>query len=222
MRTLVSCAAVAFVVVLLSAGGAAQATPTRDALVRPGVGIGELRLGMTLEETLRTLGRPVVFEVVRVFPEQRLRYLQYRTRDYSWRIAVFGVRGRERLARISSRVRRERTRGGVGVGTPVAKLPVALRAQRPVCVKRYPFFNYVLHEDLYVAACAVRTPGIDRSTTTVFDGEATCAVPVLRYQGCTSIRYRVGTVYMESDELTRYDLSWWYPVTVQPERPSTG
>ena len=218
MRRLVGGVAALTLVVALMAGGASSA-PTRDTLVRPGVGIGKLRLGMTLKESLRALDRPVVFEVVRL-REERLRYLQYRTRDNLWRIAVFGPRGRERLARISSSVRKERTRGGIGVGTPIATLPVKLRAQRPMCVKRYPTFNYVLHKELHLAACAVKTPTIDRTTTTVFSGEPTCAAPVVRYQGCTSIRYRVGTIYMESDELIPYRLSWWYPVTVEPERPS--
>jgi len=214
---------VAAVAVLLSvtAGSTATAAPTRDALVRPGVGIGKLRLGMTLRETLRALGRPVVFEYARVFPRESLRYIRYRTKDRLWRIAVFGVRGRERLALIGTQARRERTPEGVGVGTLVETLPAALRGQRPVCIKRYPFLNYVYHHELLLASCAVRTPGRER-TTTVFSGSEVCAVPVIRYQGCVKPRYRVASVFMESEELARYDLSWWYPVVVEPERPRSG
>lgn len=222
MRMLVASVAALTTLMALTAGEATPA-PARDTLVRPGVGIGELRLGMTLRESLRALGRPVVFERARIFPRESLRYMEYRTRDLLWTIGVFGVRGRERLALIGSRVRRERTRGGIGVGTPIARLAEELRAQRPVCIKRYPFMNYVLHKGLYVAACAVRTPTVDGSTTTVFSGKPSCAVRVIRYQGCAKIRYHVNLVYMESQELSRYnDLSWWYPVVVEPERPTSG
>jgi hypothetical protein len=104
----------------------------------------------------------------------------------------------------------------------VNALPVRLRAHRPQCVKRYPFLNYVLLKELHVASCAVRTRVGLRSATTVFGGRAECVVPVVRYQGCTQVRYRVDAVSIESSELIPYDLSWWYPVTVEPERPRTG
>lgn len=215
-------AAVATSVLALAAGGAASGSTARDALVRPGVGIGELRLEMTLREALRALGQPVVFVRARVFPREGLRYIEYRTRGGGWRIGVFGVHGRERLALITSRLRRERTIEGAGVGTLVTNLPVRLRAHRPQCVKRYPILNYVLHEELHVASCAIRTRIGLRSATTVFGGQAECVVPVVRYQGCTQPRYRVDTVSIESSELIPYDLSRWYPVIVEPERPRTG
>ena len=221
MRVLPVGVAVSALVLTLTAGGSASAAQTRDALVRPGVGIGKLRLGMTLKESLRALGRPVVFEHARVFPRESLRYIRYRTKDRLWRIAVFGVRGRERLAMIGTQARRQRTREGIGVGTLVETLPRRLRGQRPVCVKDYPFLNYVFHHELLLASCAVRTPGLE-PTTTVFSGSDECAVAVIRYQGCVKPRYRVASVFMESGELARYDLSWWYPVVVEPERPTTG
>ena len=203
----------------LAVAGMANGTVARDALVRPGVGIGELRLEMTLREALRALGQPVVFVRARVFPRGGLRYIEYGTRGGGWRIGVFGVHGHERLALIRTRLRRERTREGVGVGTLVATVPVRLRAHRPQCVKRYPSFNYVLHRELHVASCAVRNRIGLRSATTVFGGKVECVVLVIRYQGCMRPRYRVDTVSIESSELIPYDLSWWYPVTVEPERP---
>ena len=209
-------------VLALAAGGAASGAEARDALVRPGVGIGELRLEMTLREALRALGQPVVFVRARVFPREGLRYIEYRTRGGGWRIGVFGVHGRERLALIAPRLRRERTREGVGVGTLVTTLPVRLRAHRPQCVKRYPLLNYVLHKELHVAAYAVRTRIGLRSATTVFGGKPECVVPLVRYQGCSHARYRVETVSIESSELIPYDLSRWYPAEVEPERPRTG
>ena len=39
------------------AAAAAHGAPQRDALVRPGVGIGKIRLGMTPAQVFRALGR---------------------------------------------------------------------------------------------------------------------------------------------------------------------
>ncbi len=202
MRALPVGVAVIALVLTLTAGGAASAASTRDALVRPGVGIGQLRLEMTLRESVQALRRPIVFERARVFPREGVRYLQYRTKDHVWRIGLLGVHGRERLALISTKARRERTRDGIGVGTLVETLPRQLHGQRPVCIKRYPFLNYVFHHELLVASCAVRTGGLEPATT-VFSGSDECAVPVVRYQGCLQPRYRVDFVFMESAELAR-------------------
>ena len=43
--------------VLAASGAAAQAAPQREALVRLGVGIGKVRLGMTAAEVRRAMGR---------------------------------------------------------------------------------------------------------------------------------------------------------------------
>lgn len=125
--------------------GSATAAPTRDALVRPGEGIGKVQLGMTLGTALRSLRRPVVFVRAEIFPRESLRYLEYRTKDHQWRIGVFGIRGRERVALVRTGVRRERTREGVGVGTPVPMVASRLRPYRPVCNKRYPVVERLPH-----------------------------------------------------------------------------
>jgi hypothetical protein len=174
---------------------------------------------MTLTRALRSLGRPVVF--VRADLRESRRYLEYRTKDDRWRIGVFGIRGRERVALVRTRVRRERTKAGLGVGTPVLTIATRLRAQRPICVREYPFLNYVLHRDLRVRACAIRSRSIERPATTSFSGDATCAVAPIRYQGCPRIRYIVDSVVVESNELARYGLSWWPTDTSDPEWPVT-
>ena len=214
-------AAVFGVVVLGLVAGGATAAPTRDALVRPGDGIGNVRLGMTLANALRSLGRPVVFVRAEIFPRESHRYMEYRTKDDRWRIGVFGVRGRERVALVRTRVRGERTKEGVGVGTPVPAISLRLRTYRPICIRRYPFLNYVLHLELHVAACAIKNRSIERPATTSFSGDATCAVEPIRYQGCPRIRYIVDWVAVESDELLRYGVSWWPADTSDPLPPPT-
>jgi hypothetical protein len=212
-------ASAAIVAVVLS--GSATAAPTRDALVRPGEGIGRVQLGMTLRTALRSLGRPVLFVRAEVLPRESRRYMEYRTKDDLWRIGVFGVRGRERVALVRTRVRGERTKEGVGVGTPVPAISSRLRTYRPVCIRRYPFLNYVLHLELHVAACAIKSRSSERPATTSFSGDATCAVEPIRYQGCPRIRYIVDWVAVESNELLRYGLSWWPADTSDPLPPPT-
>jgi hypothetical protein len=201
--------------------GSATAAPTRDALVRPGEGIGKVQLGMTLGTALRSLRRPVVFVRAEIFPRESLRYLEYRTKDHQWRIGVFGIRGRERVALVRTGVRRERTREGVGVGTPVPMVASRLRPYRPVCNKRYPVVGNVFHIELHVSSCAIRSRSIEGSATTSFGGKPECAVPQLRYQGCPRIVYIVRSVAVESNELARYGLAWWSADTSDPLPPVT-
>lgn len=203
----------------LTFAGVAGSAPTRDALVRPGEGIGNLRLGMTRTQALRALDRPVVFERARVFPG--LRYLEYRTKDRAWRIGLFGARGGEQLLLIRTELATERTKEGLGVGTPILTLRAKLRVQRPKCIRRYPFINYRLHMRLQVAACAIRTETMLGRATTSFSGRVRCAVPLVRYQGCPRIRYFVAPVTVESNRLYRYGLHSWNPDTSDPLPPTT-
>ena len=215
-------AAVAFAVVVFGAlPGGATAAPTRDALVRPGEGIGKVRLGMTLTTALRSLGRPVEFVRVEIFPRESRRYMEYRTKDHHWRIGVFGIRGRERVALIRTAVRRERTKEGVGVGTPVPTIRSRLRTYRPICIRRYPIVRNVFHLQLHVAACAVQRHTVNGSTTTSFGGDPECTVRQIRYQGCPRIVYVVRSIAIESNELARYGLAWWPADTSDPLPPVT-
>jgi hypothetical protein len=93
-----------------SAGGSARAT----ALIRPGMGIGKVRLGMTVAQVRRALGPPHLIN-------RRARlgfgrsYVEYAW-DYGWWLVAFaGPEGRLRAVRIATRSSRERTRNGLGV-----------------------------------------------------------------------------------------------------------
>jgi hypothetical protein len=201
----------------LTASGAG-ATSAPVILVEPGASIGKVRLGMTIAQARRAVGRAFVLDDVDRVPNDTLRLLQYRTRDERWTVAFFGSPGLERVARVVSSAPRTRTKSGIGVGTPVLTLKGRLRGHRPVCIQRRPFFNYVEHA-MQVVSCAVRRSG---ATTAFFGGIPICAAArVIRFQGCTNLRVKVGSVMIESDDLRRYKLSWWYPVTIIPAPPIT-
>lgn len=203
-------AIVAVAAIAGAAAGAGRTHPARDTLIRPGVGIGKLRLGMTSEQARAALGLPVLLVRERRFRGFRAPrwYTEYRTRDALWAVAFFGERGRERLVVVRTGVRRERTAGGVGVGTPVSALPKKLRPLRPTCVKGEPFYKWH-HVQRQLVACAVST----RGATTIFSGDVTCSVTPMRYQGCPreKVRLTVGSVIVESEILRRHRLSNWWP-----------
>lgn len=106
--------------------GSASATPARDALFRPGAAIGEVRLGMTLAQVRRALGRPQ-------FVNRRARlgfgrvYVEYAWAYGEWVVGFQTERQVLRVVRISTTTRRERTHDGIGVGTRVRAI-----------VRRYP------------------------------------------------------------------------------------
>lgn len=112
-------------VVIAAAGSAAGATQ-RDAVVRPGVSIGKVRLGMTFAEVRRGLGRPM-------FVNRRERlgfgrvYVEYAWSYAEWLVGFQSERRALRVVRISTTLRNERTRDGIGVGTRVRAI-----------VRRYP------------------------------------------------------------------------------------
>lgn len=130
-RSALSAALVAAVAATASAHGA----PDRDALIRPGVGIGKVRLGMTQAQVFRTLGRPSVVN-------RRLnfgfgtRYVEYDWGFGTWTVGLTGRRGDLRVTKIGTTLRRERTARRVGIdSTPRALLRAFPNAS---CVLRVP------------------------------------------------------------------------------------
>jgi hypothetical protein len=105
------------------------ATPDASELIRPGVGIGKVRLGMTQAQVRRALGQPHAVVNVR---ERRfgLLYLEV-AYDYSaYTVGFFGAPGRLRAMSVATSLRRERTRSGLGPGTSLRALRRALRGER--------------------------------------------------------------------------------------------
>jgi hypothetical protein len=121
----------AFLVSLFSVAAAIGTAPTVSAptsslLIRPGIGIGTVRLGMSYAQVRRTLGRPTLVNrrQDRSFGN---RYIEYLWGYGDWRVGLFGRPGRERVVRVATGLRRERTREGVGVGSGVRQLARAYR-----------------------------------------------------------------------------------------------
>ncbi len=138
VRALASAAAAAL---LLPAAGGAD--PTRDELVRPGVGIGKVQLGMTLEQARGVLGGQPRSIVRRLDLGLRGRYV-----ELGWEVEgdrgpstwTVGLRsstrgGRLRVVRVATTVPAERTREGLGVGSRPRDLVRAHPEAR--CVTRY-------------------------------------------------------------------------------------
>jgi hypothetical protein len=104
--TLVACAL---------ASAPAGAAPWEQRLIRPAVGIGKLRLGMTEAQVRRAMGKPrFVVRRPGAFGVQVLEY-QYGLAEYT--VRLFGRAGRLRAVRVGTTLVRERTPRGLGVGS---------------------------------------------------------------------------------------------------------
>jgi hypothetical protein len=120
-------------VALTCAAGVALASPavasqSRDALLRPGVGVGKLRLGMTQAEAVRALGKPAL--VRRRERDGRRGYVEYSWgRNASDWIVGFGSLAGAPRALFITTTRPERTRAGVGVGSTRTQLRRELGAR---------------------------------------------------------------------------------------------
>jgi hypothetical protein len=93
----------------------AAATPQHDLLIRPGVGIGKVRLGMTPAQVRSAMGRPLaVMPRPAQFGRQSVEW-QYGYGAYSVRLE--GRRNALRVTGVMTTVLKERTAQGFGVGT---------------------------------------------------------------------------------------------------------
>lgn len=165
--------AAAAVVVAVGALGAsaAGAEPARDALIRPGVSIGELRLGMTFDAVRTALGRHT--EVVE---RRRLgfgsTYVEYGWSARTWRVGLLGRGAKAKVVKVATSIRRERTRSGVGVGSTIRALQRRLGAR---C--------WGAHDNVRYGArlCYVGRRG---QAKTVFQLQRACALPPGSYYVC--------------------------------------
>ena len=105
------------VVLVLAAAAAlpAGAAPQRDLLIRPGVGIGKVRLGMTVPQLRAAMGRPLA-----VLPQEARFGRQAVEWQYGYGSYIVRLEGRRnalRVVGVSTTILKERTREGFGVGT---------------------------------------------------------------------------------------------------------
>jgi len=179
----------------LVTGSASAATPGQ-ALLRPGLAIGELRLGMTLPQVRKALGDPLLVSHREQSPS-RGTYVQYNFgRDTVLEVGVFRERGATtgRVVLIKDS-RRARTRAGVGVGSTHSTLQKRLGARcyrQLVGSKIYaPYRDFV---SCYLGR-AERTP------ITHFSLVTECSLPPERYSRvCPTDRrvYRAASVTIVS------------------------
>ena len=110
------------VVAALLAGGVATAegAPERDGQIRPSVGIGKIRLGMTVAEVRRILGPPQLLNR-RVSLGFGREHREYVWNWFEWSVAFRGAPGGLRTVRVTTTRRNHRYRG-IGVGTRMRDL----------------------------------------------------------------------------------------------------
>jgi hypothetical protein len=167
-----------------------HAAGERDALVRPGVGIGKIRLGMTPAQVFRALGRtPLVNR--RIDYGFGNRYVEYGW-DYTvWTVGFTGRRNNLRVSKVATTLRTERTTARVGVGSTV---PGILRA--------YPS-----------ASCAFRVPPSPDLGTWVYVGRRPRVTAFNVVYSGNARRGRVAEVVVQRDWLrpsrTRRCLGDW-------------
>jgi hypothetical protein len=103
-----------------SAAADAGARPDANLLIRPGQGIGKVRLGMTEAELRSAMGRPR--SVIPRSGAFGLRTLEYEYGYAAYVVRLFGRTGRLRVVRVSTTLASERTPARVGVGSREATL----------------------------------------------------------------------------------------------------
>lgn len=117
----------AFVFIALSLAASASGSTQRDALIRPGVGIGKVRLGMTLAQVRAAWGRPQAVTVRTQKRGGRVVELQY---DFAAYVATLsGLARHERVVAVGTTLAKERLAQGVGVGSPERRLQRVFRGE---------------------------------------------------------------------------------------------
>jgi hypothetical protein len=131
-------ASVASSVVLVATVGSADAARSRTALVRPGIGIGKVWLGMSVAQVRRALG-PAQLVNRRVRVGFGRSYVEYAWDNGWWLVGFQGRRGRLRVVRIATLSPRERTRERLGIGSRVRA--VLARYPHATCRRVGPFLG---------------------------------------------------------------------------------
>jgi len=180
MRAKIAIAALTLASILSVAS--AQATRTRDALLRPGIGAGEIRLGMTFAQVRQAIGRPSRVERRDVYRFER--YVEYTWGiNSTWRVGFHGrTLATSRVVYLQTS-RRERTAGGAGVGSTHRKL------QRTLGARCYRQRSGLRPPPLYLdfVGCYLGRRG---EAVTYFPLSRECALPETRYYTCPASQRR--------------------------------
>jgi hypothetical protein len=158
-------ASVALAVALLVAPSAASA-PERDALIRPGIGIGKVSLGMTQPQLRRAMGRAhdTGFSEQRPFGRRFLELVWDGGPDDYFAVGLLGAPRSLRVVSISTTQPRERTPGGFGPGSSRAQLLQRVRGLRCASVFRRDGSGHLVRSELVLRAAngaeTVFVPGL--------------------------------------------------------------
>jgi hypothetical protein len=126
--------AVALAAPIVLAAPAASAAPQATAVVRPGVGIGPVKLGMTTEQVRKALGAPAYARGTRTGFGRLLIEYSYWPDGYT--VFLLRERGRARVVSVETTLPSQKTPRGLGVGSTERQLrrvypPLRCRAVFP-------------------------------------------------------------------------------------------
>jgi hypothetical protein len=112
---------------------------TASAGIAPGVGIGHVRLGMTLKQVEHLLGRPQTIDARRTIPIHRT-YIEYGWNYGATSVGFVRQGAATHAALIATGLASDRTPEGVGVGTHIQRF----RRQLPnaACFLGYAWVNH--------------------------------------------------------------------------------
>jgi hypothetical protein len=111
----------------LALAASASASTQRDTLIRPGVAIGKVRLGMTLAQVHTAWGRPQAVTIRTQDRGGRILELQYDFAAYT--ATLSGLPKRERVIAVGTTLAKERLRQGLGVGSLERRLQRTFRGE---------------------------------------------------------------------------------------------
>jgi hypothetical protein len=163
--------------------GSAGASRARDALIRPGVGIGKIRMEMRVAAVRRALRKPTA-----AAKRRRLgfgsEYVEYTWgAGPNWRVGVVGRPGDQVVVMVATTLAGQRTRTGVGVGSTYRTVQRRLGAHCRRDTKP---------GDLaFKGVCFIGVRGL---TQTVFSFFGTCNLPPRTVIVCPTTR-RILRVY---------------------------
>ena len=117
-------------ILLVAALGGVLAAPAAGSKVTifPGVGIGKVRLGMTFTQVQKALGPPQTVNARKQLSRNR-GYIEYGWNFSTFWVGFVNTKGVLHAALIGTDLRRERTRSGIGVGSPVARVTAIPRVR---------------------------------------------------------------------------------------------
>jgi hypothetical protein len=148
--------------VVLIAAVCAGAAPARNELITPGVGIGPIKLGMTLAQVRKALGRPVYAHGRTAGFGRLLIEYSYWTDGYT--VYLLRAGGMTSVVSVETTLRAQRTRQGLGVGSTERQLRRAYPSLR--CREVFPEGGGIIRD----YECTVG-PREGRQTVFVFSRE---------------------------------------------------